>query len=95
MEDHKKVPFIQILIDVEIGVVESHLKVNKKSLHGGHHQHEGHEEILDEGEVIEVVVEVINVNNQTMTQIVIIVRDMGSWQKTIIKRKHDAWNGNL
>ncbi len=44
------------------------------------------EEILGEEEVMEVVVEVINVNNQIASQIVIIARNMGTWQRIVIKR---------
>jgi len=44
------------------------------------------EEILEEEEVVEVVVEVIEVNNQIATQIAIITRNLGTWQRTIIKR---------
>jgi hypothetical protein len=38
------------------------------------------EEILEEEEVVEVVVEVIKVNNQIVTQIAIIVGNLGTWQ---------------
>ncbi len=44
------------------------------------------EETLEEDEVVEVVVEVIKVNNQITTQIVIIVRNLGTWQRTVFKR---------
>jgi hypothetical protein len=43
-------------------------------------------ETLKEEEVVEVVVEVIEVNNQIMTQIAIIVGNLGTWQRTVIKR---------
>jgi hypothetical protein len=36
-------------------------------------------EILEEEEVMEVTVEVIEVNNQTMTQTLIIARNLGTW----------------
>jgi len=42
-------------------------------------------ETLEEEEVVEVVVEVIEVNNQITIQIVIIARNLGTWQRTIIK----------
>jgi hypothetical protein len=46
------------------------------------------EEILKEKEVVEVVevmVEVIKVNNQIVTQTTTIARNLGTWQKTVIK----------
>jgi hypothetical protein len=44
------------------------------------------EETLEEEEVVEVVVEIIEVNNQIATQITIIVGNLGTWQKLVIKR---------
>jgi hypothetical protein len=47
------------------------------------------EETLEEKEVkeiMEVVVEVIEVNNQIAIQIATIVGNLGTWQKTVIKR---------
>jgi hypothetical protein len=47
------------------------------------------EETLEEEEVeevMEVVVEVIEVNNQIAIQIVIIAGNLGTWQRTVIKR---------
>jgi hypothetical protein len=49
-------------------------------------------ETLEEGEVMEAVVEIIKVNNQIVTQIVIIARNLSTWQ---IIREHDAHNGKL
>jgi hypothetical protein len=43
-------------------------------------------EILEEEEVMEVVVEVIEVNNQIATQIVINAGNLGTWQRIVIKR---------
>jgi len=62
-----------------------------ESLHSGHHQHESQphgmdKETLKEEEVVEVVVEVIEVNNQITTQTSITARNLGTWQRTIIKR---------
>ncbi len=37
------------------------------------------EETLEEEEIVEVVVEVIEVNNQIMTQTATTVRNMGTW----------------
>ncbi len=36
-------------------------------------------------EVVEVMVEIIEVNNQIATQIAITARNLGTWQRTIIK----------
>jgi hypothetical protein len=78
----------QILLEVEVEVVKSHFKVDMEarmvdiiniSLM------EVDEETLEEEEVVEVVVEVIEVNNQITTQIVIIVENLGTWQRFIIK----------
>jgi uncharacterized membrane protein len=43
-------------------------------------------EILEEEEVVEVMVEVIEVNNQIVTQIAIIAGNLSTWQKIVIKR---------
>ncbi len=40
---------------------------------------------LEKKEVIEVVVEVIEVNNQIMTQIATTARNLSTWQKIVIK----------
>ncbi len=54
------------------------------------------EETLEEEEVVEVVVEIIKVNNKITTQIAIIVGNLGTWQKTIIKRSmmHEMESSN-
>jgi len=44
------------------------------------------EEILEEEEVVEVLVEVIEVNNQIAIQIATIMGNLGTWQRTVIKR---------
>jgi hypothetical protein len=43
------------------------------------------EETLKEEEVMEVVVEVIKVNNQITTQIATTIRNLGTWQRIVIK----------
>jgi hypothetical protein len=43
------------------------------------------EETLKKEEVAEVVVEVIEVNNQITTQTATIARNLGTWQRIIIK----------
>jgi len=81
----------QILIEVEVEMLKPHFEADmevrmvdiinmKVSLM------EVDEETLEEDEVVEVVVEVIKVNNQITTQIVIIVRNLGTWQRTVFKR---------
>jgi hypothetical protein len=91
MEDHKKMLSTQILIEVEVEMLKPHFEADmevrmvdiinmKVSLM------EVDEETLEEDEVVEVVVEVIKVNNQITTQIVIIVGNLGTWQRTVFKR---------
>jgi hypothetical protein len=89
MEDHKKVFSTQILIEVE--VVKPHFEddtevrmvdiINMKV-----NLMEVDEETLEEEEVVEVVLEIIEVNNQIATQIVTTTGNLGTWQRTIIKR---------
>jgi hypothetical protein len=42
-------------------------------------------ETLEEEEVVEVVVEVIEVNNQIMTQTTTTIGNLGTWQRIVIK----------
>jgi hypothetical protein len=44
------------------------------------------DKILKEKEVVKVLVEVIEVNNQITTQIATTTRNLGTWQKIVIKR---------
>jgi hypothetical protein len=44
-------------------------------------------ETLEEEEVVEVVVEVIEVNNQIMTQTTTTIGNLGTWQRIVIKGK--------
>jgi hypothetical protein len=81
--------YTQILIEVEM--VEPHFEVDMEAcmvdiINIKVSFMEVDEEILEEGEVVEVVVEVIKVNNQTMTQIVTLVRNLGTWQINVIKK---------
>jgi len=91
MEDHKKMFFTQILIKVEVEVLKPHFEADtevrmvdiinmKVSLM------EVDEETLEEEEVVEVMMEVIKVNNQITIQIAITMGNMGTWQRTVIKR---------
>jgi hypothetical protein len=91
MEDHKKVFSTQILIEVEVEVLKPHFEVDTEThmvdiINMKLSLMEVDEEILEEEEVVEVVVEVIEVNNQIATQIAIITRNLGTWQRTVIKR---------
>ena len=90
MEDHKKVFFTQIPIEVEVEVVKPHFEVDTEArmvdiLNMKVKLMEVDEETLEEEEVVEVVVEVIEVNNQIVIQIATTVGNLGTWQKTVIK----------
>jgi hypothetical protein len=43
------------------------------------------EETLEEEEVVKVVVEVIEINNQIVTQTTTIVGNLSTWQKIVVK----------
>jgi aspartate 1-decarboxylase len=82
----------QILIKVKVEVVEPHFKVDTKThmvdiINMMVRLMEVDEEILEEGEVMEAMVNVIKVNNQTMIQTITIAGNLGTWQIIIIK-----WN---
>jgi hypothetical protein len=89
MEDRKKVLSTQILIEVE--VLKPHFEVNKEVrmvdiINMKVSLMEVDKETLEEEEVVEVMVEVINVNNQITSQIIIIIGNLGTWQRIVIKR---------
>jgi predicted DNA-binding ArsR family transcriptional regulator len=94
MEDHKKVFSTQIPIEVELKVVKPHFEVDMETrmvdiINMKVNLMEVDKETLEEEEVeevVEVVVEIIEVNNQIVTQIAITVGNLGTWQRTIIKR---------
>jgi len=82
VEDHRKVPSTQILIEIE--VVELQVKVNMEArmvdiINMKVNFMEVDEKTLKEREVMEAVVEVIKVNNQTMIQIATTVGNLGTW----------------
>jgi hypothetical protein len=90
MEDHKKMFSIQVFIEVEVEVVKLRFKVNKKArmvdiINMKVCLMEVDKKILEEEEVVEVVMEIIHVNNQIVTQTATIARNLGTWQRTIIK----------
>ncbi len=91
MEDHKKVLFIQIPIEVKVEVLKLHFEADTKArmvdiINMKFSLMEVDEEILEEEEVVKIVVEIIEVNNQIATQIAITVRNLGTWQRIVIKR---------
>jgi hypothetical protein len=84
MEDHKKVLSIQVVIEVEVEVLKLHLEVDMEArmvdiINMKLSFMEVDEKILEKKEVIEV-------NNQIATQIAITVGNLGTWQKTVIKK---------
>jgi hypothetical protein len=94
MEDHKKMLSTQIPIEVEAEVVKLHFEVNPEArmvdiINMKVKLMEVDEETLEEEEVeevVEVVVEVIEVNNQIAIQITTIAGNLGTWQRTVIRR---------
>jgi hypothetical protein len=91
MEDHKKLLSTQIFIKVKVKAIKPHFEVNMKArmvdiINMMVSLMEVDEETLEEEEVVEVVVEVIEVNNQIASQTTTIMGNMGTWQRTIIKR---------
>jgi len=93
MEDHKKMLSTQILIEVEIEVVKLHFEVDMEArmvdiINMKVKLMEVDKETLEEEEVEEVmkvVVEVIKFNNQIATQIATTMKNLGTWQKIVIK----------
>jgi len=84
MEDHKKVFSIQILIEVKVEVLKLHFEADTEVcmvdiINMKINLMEVDEETSEEEEIVEVVVEVIEVNNQIMTQTATTVRNMGTW----------------
>jgi len=83
-EEHKKVLSIQIPIEVEVEVLKFHFEVDTEIrmvdiINMKFNLMEVDEEILEEEEVVEVMVEIIEVNNQIATQIIITVGNLGTW----------------
>jgi len=75
---------IQIPIEVEVEVLKFHFEVDTEIrmvdiINMKFNLMEVDEEILEEEEVVEVMVEIIEVNNQIATQIIIIVGNLGTW----------------
>jgi hypothetical protein len=93
MEDHEKVFFTQIPIEVEVEVLKPHFEVNTEvrmvdiiNMKVKLMKVDG--ETLEEEEVeevVEVMVEVIEVNNQIAIQIATTAGNMGTWRRTVIK----------
>jgi hypothetical protein len=91
MEDHEKVFSTQILIEVEVEVLKPHFEDNMEArmvdaINMKVSLMEVDEETLKEEEVMEVVLEIIEVNNQIATQTTTTAKNLGTWQRIIIKR---------
>jgi hypothetical protein len=89
MKDHKKV--FSILIEVEVEVLKPHFEVDMETcmvdiINMKVSLMEVDEETLEEEEVVEVMVEVIEINNQMVNQTIITTRNLGTWQRIVIKR---------
>jgi hypothetical protein len=87
--------YTQILIEVEVEVVKPHFKVDTEAcmvdiINMKVNFMEVDEETLEAKEVVEVMVEVIEINNQIATRTITNAGNMGTWQRTVIKREHDA-----
>jgi hypothetical protein len=79
----------QIVIEVE--VVKPHFEVNMEArmvdiINMKVNLMEVDEKTLEEEEVVEVMVEIIEVNNQITIQTIIIVRNLSTWQRIVIKK---------
>jgi hypothetical protein len=93
MEDHKKMFFTQIPIEVEVEVVKPHFEVDPDArmvdiINMKVKLMEVDEETLEEEEVkevVEVMVETIEVNNHIVIQIANTVGNLGTWPRTVIK----------
>jgi len=86
MEDHKKMLSTQILIEVEVKMVKLHFTVDMVDIINMKVNFmEMDKEALKEEEVMEVMVEINEVNNQIMTQIATTPRNLGTWQRIVIK----------
>jgi hypothetical protein len=90
MEDNKKTLFTQIPIEVEGEMVKPHFEVDTEArmvdiINMKVKLMEVDEETLEEEEVEEVMVEIIKVNNQIAIQIATTTKNMGTWQRIVIK----------
>jgi hypothetical protein len=81
MKDPKKMPFTQILVEikVEVKVVKPHLEVHMVDIINMKiNLMEVAKETLEEGEIMETMVEFIEVNNQIMTQTTITTKNLNT-----------------
>jgi hypothetical protein len=97
----------QILIEVEVEVVKLHFEVDMEArmvniIDMKVKFMEVDKETLEEKEVeevVEVMVEVIEVNNQIVNQIATTARNLGTWQKIVIKgsmmHKMESYNKGI
>jgi len=95
---------IQIPIKVKVEVLKLHFEVDTKArmvniINMKFSLMEVDKEILEEKEVVEVVVEIIEVNNQITTQIAPTTGNLGTWERTVIKRnmmhKMESYNKGI
>ncbi len=80
----------QTLIEVEVEVLKPHFEDDTEArmvdiINMKVSLMEVDEETLKEEEVMEVVLEIIEVNNQIVIEIATIARNLGTWQRTVIK----------
>jgi hypothetical protein len=81
----------QTLIEVEVEVLKPHFEDDTEArmvdiINLKVSLMEVDEETLKEEEVVEVVLEIIEVNNQIVIQIATTAGNLGTWQRTVIKR---------
>ncbi len=81
---------IKVEVEVKVEVVKPHFKVDKEGrmvdiINMKVSLIEVDEETLEGEEVVEVMVKIIEVNNQITIQTIITARNLGTWQRTVIK----------
>ncbi len=82
---------ILIEVEVEVKVVKLHFKVHTEArtvdiINMNVNLMEVDEVTLKEEDVVEAMMEIIEVNNQIVIQTVTTTRNVGTWQRNIIKR---------
>ncbi len=75
--------FTQISIEVEVKVVKPHFEINTEACTMDIINMKVN--LMEVEEVVEVVVEIIEVNNQIVTQVVATMANLGTWQIIVIK----------
>ncbi len=94
-------PSTQILVEVKVEVLKPHFEDDTEArmvdiINMKVSLMEVDEETLEEEEVVEVVLEIIEVNNQIAIQITTTAGNLGTWQRTVIKKNmmHEMENCN-